>query len=226
MISVKKEEIKKDMGRYYYDKKDTVEDCSSVSISFLKKQGYLSEPCSMSGSIFWKNSFGEETSSIGIFVSTLDNDNYVRFQYTSTDRNTEEKTKHDYKVQLTTTPCNYGGVRYWFICPLSRNGVYCRRRVAKLYKAPGAVYFGCRHCYNLSYESRNESRLGRFGNIGYNIVAERKIEELYSQIKRWTWRGRPTRKARKLRALERKSDVSVGYALEQLERLEVRISKH
>ncbi len=25
------------MGRYYYDKKDTVEDCRSVSISFLRK---------------------------------------------------------------------------------------------------------------------------------------------------------------------------------------------
>ena len=28
------------MGRYYWDKKDTVEDCKSVSISFLKKHGY------------------------------------------------------------------------------------------------------------------------------------------------------------------------------------------
>ena len=116
------------MGRYYYDKKDTVEDCRSVSISFLRKHGYLSEPCSMSGSIVWKNYYGEETSSIGILVSTLDDNNYVRFQYTTTDRNTGEKTKYDYKVQLTTTPCNFGGVRYWFICPLSKNGVYCDQR--------------------------------------------------------------------------------------------------
>jgi len=192
------------MGRYYYDKKDTVEDCRSVSISFLKKHGYLSEPCSMSGSIVWKNYYGEETSSISIAVSTMYDDNYVRFQYTTTNRNTGEKTEYDYKVQLTTTPCNFGGVRYWFICPLSKKGVYCGRRVAKLYKAPGANYFGCRHCYNLSYESRNESRLGRFGSIGYSIVAERKMEELYSQIKRWTYKGKPTKKARKLKALEAK----------------------
>ncbi len=158
----------------------------------------------MSGSIFWKNSFGEKTGSISINVSTLDEPCYVRFYYTVTDRHSEEKTDYDYKVRLTTTPCNYGGVRYWFICPLSINGVYCGRRVAKLYKAPGANYFGCRHCYNLSYESRNESRLGRFGNIGYTIVADRKIEELYSQIKRWTYKGKPTKKARKLKALEAK----------------------
>jgi len=186
------------MGRYYYDKKDTVEDCRSVSISFLRKHGYLSEPCSMSGSIVWKNYYGEETSSIGILVSTLDDDNYVRFQYTSTDRNTGEKTKYDYKIQLTTTPCNFGGVRYWFICPLSRNGVYCGRRVAKLYKAPGANYFGCRHCYDLSYESRNESRLGRIGQLGYLLKAERQIEELSSRVKRSFYAGRPTRKYRRL----------------------------
>ena len=186
------------MGRYYYDKKDTVEGCRSVSISFLRKHGYLSEPCSMSGSIVWKNYYGEETSSIGIVVSTLDDDNYVRFQYTSTDRNTKEKTKYDYKVQLTTTPCNFGGVRYWFICPLSRNGVYCGRRVAKLYKAPGANYFGCRHCYDLSYESRNESRLGRIGQLGYLLKAERQIEELSSRVKRSFYAGRPTRKYRRL----------------------------
>ena len=136
MISVKKEEIKKDMGRYYFDKKDTVEDCRSVSISFLRKHGYF---CGYrSGGISWKNSCGEETSSIGIVVSTLDGDNYVRFQYTTTKRDTGEKTKYDYKVQLTTTPCNFGGVRYWFICPLSKNGVYCGRRVAKLYSGSGA----------------------------------------------------------------------------------------
>ena len=125
------------MGRYYWDKKDTVEESRSVSISFLKKQGYFSEPCSMSGTLFWKNCHGEQVGSISVFVSTMYGDNYVRFYYTVTDRSSGEKTDYDYKVQLITTPCNLGGVRYWFICPLNKNGVYCGRRVAKLYKAPG-----------------------------------------------------------------------------------------
>jgi len=187
------------MGRYYWDKKDTVEDCRSVSISFLKKHDYF---CGYrSGGIVWKNCYGEETSSIGIAVSTMHGDNYVRFQYTTT-RNTGEKTEYDYKVRLTATPCNFGGIRYWFICPLSRNGVNCGRRAAKLYKAPGAYYFGCRHCYDLSYESRNETRTGMFSVFGQVLKAERQTEELYGQIKRWTYRGKPTRKARRLEALE------------------------
>ncbi|MCX5638086.1 MAG: hypothetical protein NTX52_10410 [Planctomycetota bacterium] len=172
------------MGRYYWDKKDTVEDCRSVSISFLNKHDYF---CGYrSGGIVWKNCYGEETSSISVTVSTMDGDNYVRFQYTTTDRNTGEKTEYDYKVQLTTTPCNIGGVRY-FICPLSKNGVYCGRRAAKLYKVPGAKYFGCRHCYNLSYESRNESHSLGLGGLCYLFKLDCQLEKLYEQTKRWTY---------------------------------------
>ena len=205
------------MGRYYWDRKDTVEESRSVSISFLKKHGYFSEPCSMSGRIFWKNYYGEETSSIGITVSTLDDVGcFVRFYYTVIDRKTGEKTDYDYKVALTTTPCNFGGVRYWFICPLSRNGVYCGRRVAKLYLAPGANYYGCRHCYNLSYESRNECRLGRFGQLGYILKAERQVQELSEKVKRWTYRGRPTRKAKRINAILRRIESCPSMDWESL----------
>jgi len=190
------------MGRYYWDKKDTVEESRSVSISFLRKHGYF---CGYrGGKIFWTNSMGEETGSIGIAVSVGDGENYAQFNYTITDRNSGQKTDYDYKVQLTTTPCNLSGVRYWFICPLFTNGVYCGRRVARIYKAPCAVYFGCRHCYNLSYESRNESHLGRFGQLGYLLKAERQIEGLESQIKRNFYGGRPTRKFRRLSMLQNK----------------------
>jgi hypothetical protein len=44
--------------------------------------------------------------------------------------------------------------------------------------------------------------LARIGGIGYPIKAERQFEELYKQTKRWTYKGRPTRKARKLQAIE------------------------
>jgi len=82
------------------------------------------------------------------------------------------------------------------------SGVRCGRRVAKLCCPPSGKYYGCRHCYNLSYESRNESRLGRPGGLGYWLKVERQYEDLYEQTKRWTYRGQPTKKARKLHALE------------------------
>ena len=42
------------------------------------------------------------------------------------------------------------------------------------------------------------------------MKAERQYEELYKKTKRWTWRGKPTRKVRKLKALEAKMDVYEG----------------
>jgi len=136
------------MGRYYWDKKDTVEEAIRLSIFKLKKFGLL---CGYAATtLTWTHRLSGHKSSIGILVDT--ENLYAKVNYTITDRNTDEKTDYDYKISLTATPCNFGGVRYWFICPLSVNGVYCGRRTGTLYLASGGRYFGCRHCYNLSYE--------------------------------------------------------------------------
>lgn len=58
-------------------------------------------------------------------------------------------------VQLTRTPCRYGGTRPWFLCPGIVNGRHCGRRVAKLYGA--GRYFLCRHCFQLAYTSQSET---------------------------------------------------------------------
>ncbi len=57
----------------------------------------------------------------------------------------------DYSVFLETTQPQFGGVRWWFRCPT------CRRRIQKLFLPPRASQFGCRHCHNLSYATRNQS---------------------------------------------------------------------
>src|SRR5262249_11129670 len=62
-----------------------------------------------------------------------------------------------YWIALTTTRPHFGGLRWWFVCPLVRNGQECNRRVAKLYLPPGGRYFGCRHCYGLTYTTCPES---------------------------------------------------------------------
>jgi hypothetical protein len=178
------------MGRYYWDKKDTIEDCTQLSIFKLKEFGFLRGWCG--GTLTWTRSLSGKKNSIGAIVD-LTGEPYIKVNYTITDQD-GNKTDYDYKITLTTTPCNFGRVRYWFICPLSTNGVYCGRRVGTLYLAPGGKYFGCRRCYNLSYESRNESRLGRFGGLAFPLKVECQIERLYGEIKRWTYRGKPTRR--------------------------------
>ena len=188
------------MGRRYFDKKDTVEDCRTVSIAFLQQGDYF---CGWrSGTIIWKNWCGEKTASIGVTVCTTDGENYARFQYTNTRRATGEKTECDYKVWLVTSPCHLGGVRWWFICPLSNNGVSCGRRVGKLYLPPAGTCFGCRHCHNLSYESRNERRHGRVAYLGHYMTLSTRIERLQEQTRCWTYRGVPTKRIQRLAVLK------------------------
>lgn len=60
--------------------------------------------------------------------------------------------RYSYQVEVTTTPCNYGGVRYWWSCPK------CSKRVAVLYCAGKYV---CRHCMGLNYHSQHSTPLDR-----------------------------------------------------------------
>jgi len=158
------------MGRWSYSNRWTVEESKSISTKFLNKHHYFDGGVRWGGMNWSRN--GEQTGSIGFTVSTVEGDEYVRFQYTQTDRNTDEKTELDYKVRIVSTLCNYGGRRWWFICPLVVNGYACNRRVGVLYLASGK-YFGCRHCYNLTYESSKESH--KFDSMFLKMGVDPKI---------------------------------------------------
>lgn len=185
------------MGRWSFSSKQTADGLKKVDIRWLKKQGFL---CGFkSGIITWTNSWTGNKSSAGISVSTMDNyGKYIQFTYTQADRNTGEKKDFDYKIPLTVTPCNYGGKRYWFLCQLSKNGQFCDRRVGVLYK--GGDYFGCRHCYELAYESNRER---------YHITSVPELEELEKNIKRTYYKGRMTRKYKSYLKKEERNNMGL-----------------
>lgn len=140
-----------------HGKRDTVEDCRQLSIFDMAREGLVRPDTCGWGRWIWFDSYThEERASIGYEVNTLATLSWMRLYYTMT-KNAEEGGHYDYKVLLTITRPHFGGVRWWFICPLKVNGRPCRRRVAKLYLPPGAGYFGCRHCYKLTYRSSQES---------------------------------------------------------------------
>lgn len=196
--------------RYYYNRKARAEESCDLSIYRLRKQGMLSGNAYMP--ITWVMSNTGKETSISLTIDITTDNPYARFQYRITDQNAN-KTDYDYQVSLVTTPCNFGGVRYWFECP------FCRGRVGVLYLAPGDNHFRCRHCNDLSYHSRNRCVMGAFGHTS------RQIDELRSQIKRWTWRGRPTRKVRKLRMLEQKASIYSRIAMSRIDKLRARVER-
>lgn len=158
------------MGRWSYSGRWTVEECKSITTKFLNRHHYFDGDARWGG-MSWRRR-GEKTGSISFVVSTIKDDEYIRFQYTQTDRHTQEKGDFDYSARLAWTPCHFGKRRWWFICPLVINGWSCGRRVGALYLANGK-YFGCRHCYNLTYESSKESH--KFDRMFWSMGIDPKI---------------------------------------------------
>jgi hypothetical protein len=144
-------------GNHYHwwrsAKKTTVEACKDLDANLWMREGILKTGVRRSGSWRWVYHSGEEHS-ISYEVNTLDQaPPSVRLSYTLTQAATKERESLDYRFVLTTTRPRFGGLRWWFVCPLILGGRPCGRRVGKLYLPPGARYFGCRHCHELTYTS-------------------------------------------------------------------------
>lgn len=181
--------------------KQIVENCSSVSTVWLKKHGFF---CGYRGGVItWRDYRGKVTRSISLTACVLDekDEDYVQFRYT------KKGVDCDYRVSLTATACHFGGYRYWFVCPLCWGGRAGRERAGTLYLPPGASYFGCRHCYDLSYQSRNDSFRGRWQLYNNILNMDRQRKELLDKTKRYFYGGKPTRNARKLHTLVTRLDT-------------------
>ncbi len=194
------------MGRYYWNKKTTVEEAYDLTIFQLKEMGLLADNASKC--ITWVNSRSGNITSVWITV-TVTGEPHIRLEY-SVMRGGNE-TEHDSTVFLTSTPCNYGGIRFWFMCPV------CLKRVGGIYRVPGGFYFACRRCCDLSYHSRNACCITAMG------VAERQAKKLRGELKRWTYNGSPTRKYRRVLRLERKVGAFARIAMSNLRRMQGRM---
>jgi hypothetical protein len=169
-----------------------------ISIYWLAQNGHLSG--------FWCDLLewscrGEKTGSVNIAIDVSGEKKFARLTYTITRHSTNEKDYFDYKIPIVTTPCHFGGVRYWFTCNATTNGVYCGRRVAKLYQ--GNDYFACRHCFNLTYQSRNESSTYRKYPFR-ELLLHSKIENIKKTIKKSTYGGKITKKQMRVVRLQKK----------------------
>jgi hypothetical protein len=147
-------------------------------------------------------SWGENGSrgSISVEVSVRDKEKYVRFLYIQIDNKTGEEQSFKHRFPLIETACHIGGTRYWFECSLYTNDVYCGRRTGVLYKC--GDWFGCRHCHNLTYRSRNVNK--RYANYGMFRVFDlgAKIEKLERQTKRYTYKRKLTKKWKRIEKLQ------------------------
>ena len=135
----------------------------AINVKMLKKFGFFD--CDKVGVIEWRNQTGEIVCSVQVETSlSADVDKTpavtLRRQVSSTEI-------IEQKIRLSTSPCTYGGFRWWFECPVVKDGVYCGNRASKLYLPSGQLYFGCRACHDLTYESCQKSH--KYDNLFEHI---------------------------------------------------------
>ncbi len=156
----------------------TVENALKLDLHHLIRNGSFRPGATVAGSLAWTDTYsGQQTASIGYEAHMGDGHGWVRLRYTTTNHWTGDKTHHDYRVELTTTPQPLGGRRWWWVCP--RRGDL----VAKLYKPGGSGIFASRKAHRLAYRSQRQSphdralgrafklrrRLGSTAGIGDDI---------------------------------------------------------
>jgi hypothetical protein len=135
-------------NRYRFSKKTTTEECQTVDIRYLRRNGLLSPGWGFS--LSWSRA-GRETGSIRAVVYR----DHVILSYRHRSGLGGEWEDVEEPVSLEWTPCNFGGERPWFLCPRA----ICRRRVAIVYGR--GKYFLCRHCYDLFYQTQREDKNDR-----------------------------------------------------------------
>ncbi|TVQ85207.1 MAG: hypothetical protein EA357_00875 [Micavibrio sp.] len=156
----------KGSGNWYrWNKKTVIENCRDLDINRMIKLNAIIKEGWSSGRWLWSDpDTGERVACVGYEADTRNRaDSFLRLHYTLT----KQDKKIDYKVPLVRTKANYGGERFWFLCPVKQ------KRVSKLYLHPGGDIFASRHAYGLSYGCQSEDE-------GYRLI--RKKHKLASRI--------------------------------------------
>ncbi|MEP6466164.1 MAG: hypothetical protein ABJB05_07645 [Parafilimonas sp.] len=167
------------------------DECKTVSISFLKINGYLKPDQWKIGTITWSRGEGEHkriTGSISVEVNTDTKSPFIELQYKKNDKPVK------YRVQLVSIPSNIGkGVVWYFLCPNTGN------RCRKLYLAD--TYFlhrlavrGCMY-EKQTYSHKNKMLYRSWDKL---FCIDKVYEQIYGKHFKKQYAGKPTKRYIKL----------------------------
>lgn len=141
-------------------KRTTMEDTLKIDIGALKRMGLFRE--GQAGALWWTRN-GEETGQVDYVTQKHGIALNYRYRAGGGDWESVSLT-----IAYGITPCHFGGVRHWLVCPS------CKRNVGVL--AADSKLFLCRYCYELPYASQSESPIDRMirrrEKIGKRIFAQ------------------------------------------------------
>jgi len=148
----------------------------------------------------WRNDKGEQTASVTCKVNSEADGLTVTYRWkNSYETEWQPVDKH---IWLTSTACNYGGMRWWYSCPC------CQRRAAVLYIMGGALR--CAKCGRVSYASQRGDAMDRAW------IKQRKLEakliDGWQKPKRMRWKT-VERLRGKINDCERRKDAALVMAM-------------
>ncbi|MEP6988369.1 MAG: hypothetical protein ABI970_22385 [Chloroflexota bacterium] len=162
-------------------KKTTVEECLKLKISDFRRGKDLS--VNTSGVLSWSNG-----TRIGYSLQQSNDGLMLKLGYQVTIGGVQ--STRNPAIRISSTDCNYGGVRYWFHCPR------CYKRVSNLHLLGG--HFACRKCHDLTYTSSQEAH--QFDSLGAFGIDFKRLDELMDAqalLDKWDARKRLTKGERR-----------------------------
>jgi hypothetical protein len=132
----------------------TIEDGLTVDLGLMLRRGWARDGAAGTGTLSWSSN-GAPVAKIQHHFEMTDPENaHLTLTYTRTPRSGAPE-KVEQRIRLTWTRPNYGGRRWWMICP------YSGRRVSKLHLPPGGDRFASRLAWRLNYQSQRSAHRDR-----------------------------------------------------------------
>lgn len=131
----------------------TADSSLRVDLAWMLRTGRAREGFHYRGSLNWTCG-GLPSGSIG-YEAIMDDPYHERLELNYTNTRQGERRDIRQTVHLTHTVPNYGGKRWWMLCPVSG------RRVGKLYLPPGGDVFASRRAWRLGYQCQRDAARDR-----------------------------------------------------------------
>lgn len=133
----------------------TADSSLRIDLTWMFRSGYAREGQRRTGSIHWTCG-GEPSGSIS-YTAIMDTPGEERLELSYTRGKGDDAEQVKQTVRLCFTRPNYGGKRWWMICP------YRGIRVGKLYLPAGGDRFASRQAWRLGYHIQRVAQHDRAG---------------------------------------------------------------
>jgi hypothetical protein len=147
-------------GNFCVDKKVIIEACLRLDLHQLVWFGAVHPGARRRGIIHWPtNAYRDAGATIAYAVDMTNSPGWLSLTYDVQHLADEGTpiTQVEVHIELTRTAVHFGGDgRLWFVCPQRNEHEPCGKRAQTLYLplSAGHTSFGCVHCHDLSYRSR------------------------------------------------------------------------